>query len=556
MQQDLLGSPHRQHLNGANGNGAMNGAALRRVLPRGRRPHVCVVGAGVSGLRCADVLLQAGMRVTILEARNRYGGRLCQALHQGHLVDLGPNWIHGTEDNPILDLAKETGTITHAWDGRQCVYNQQGEQLSEQVAAEAEETIWSIIGDAMAYSREHSASIPASKSLLDYIKEKTQGMYLNEKSDEKRRELLHRVAEMWGAFVGSPVESQSLKFFWLEECIDGENLFVAGTYKKILDKIAKPAVEGAEIKYEQLVKRIISGTNEEDSTVKVELADGQTLEFDEVVITTPLGWLKRNKEAFEPPLPQRLTEAIDSIGYGCLDKFYVVFPTAFWNEAAALAPVSNGADIPTNARNSVPNTTATTQPLRQPSHVESQNYHYPGFTQWTAPTYAPTTNPEAWSQECVNMAALPAPTAHPTLLFYTFGATSQHLASLLADEANPHAPRPATSAKLLAFFEPYYSRLPGYEAGAPACAPLSVLPTAWAIDPLAGYGSYCNFQTGAERADQDVETLRQGVPHRRLWFAGEHTASFLALGTVTGAYWSGEGVGRSLVRAYGGEGEK
>lgn len=50
---------------------------IRRALPkRGRKPHVCIVGAGVSGLRCADILLQAGLRVTVLEARNRVGGRV------------------------------------------------------------------------------------------------------------------------------------------------------------------------------------------------------------------------------------------------------------------------------------------------------------------------------------------------------------------------------------------------------------------------------------------------------------------------------------------------
>ncbi|KAF9637782.1 hypothetical protein BFW01_g8678 [Lasiodiplodia theobromae] len=63
---------------------------IRRALPKGgRKPHVCIVGAGVSGLRCADILLQAGLRVTVLEARNRVGGRLCQAKTQGgQMVDL------------------------------------------------------------------------------------------------------------------------------------------------------------------------------------------------------------------------------------------------------------------------------------------------------------------------------------------------------------------------------------------------------------------------------------------------------------------------------------
>lgn len=40
------------------------------------KPHVGIVGAGLSGLRCADILLQNGAQVTILEARDRIGGRV------------------------------------------------------------------------------------------------------------------------------------------------------------------------------------------------------------------------------------------------------------------------------------------------------------------------------------------------------------------------------------------------------------------------------------------------------------------------------------------------
>lgn len=50
--------------------------------------HVGIVGAGFAGLRCADVLLQHGIKVSIVEARDRLGGRIGQSNHLGHLVDL------------------------------------------------------------------------------------------------------------------------------------------------------------------------------------------------------------------------------------------------------------------------------------------------------------------------------------------------------------------------------------------------------------------------------------------------------------------------------------
>ncbi len=47
------------------------------ITPQEATPHICIVGGGIAGLRCATVLHESGMRVTILEARNRIGGRVC-----------------------------------------------------------------------------------------------------------------------------------------------------------------------------------------------------------------------------------------------------------------------------------------------------------------------------------------------------------------------------------------------------------------------------------------------------------------------------------------------
>lgn len=50
--------------------------SLSNSATLGRRPRVAVIGAGFSGLSCADVLMQNGAHVTIFEARDRVGGRV------------------------------------------------------------------------------------------------------------------------------------------------------------------------------------------------------------------------------------------------------------------------------------------------------------------------------------------------------------------------------------------------------------------------------------------------------------------------------------------------
>lgn len=97
---------------------------------------------------------------------------------------------------------------------------------------------------------------------------------------------------------------------------------------------------------------------------------------------------------------------------------------------------------------------------------------------------------------------------------------------------------------LQSFFEPYYSRLPGYSE---ACAPVRFLATEWCNDEFAGNGSYSNFQVGMTDAAHDVEAIRHGMPEQHIYFAGEHTAPFDGLGTVAGAYTSGENIAKRII---------
>jgi phytoene dehydrogenase-like protein len=123
-------------------------------------PHIGIIGAGVAGLRCADVLLQHGFRVTILEGRNRVGGRVNQVLlpNTKFSIDTGANWIHGTDHNPILDLAKQTGTATHSWGEKINDFDEDGKHILEKTAVEYNEIFWGIIADAFAHSHKNGPS--------------------------------------------------------------------------------------------------------------------------------------------------------------------------------------------------------------------------------------------------------------------------------------------------------------------------------------------------------------------------------------------------------------
>jgi hypothetical protein len=499
--------------------------------------------------------------------------QLCQAHVGTHLVDLGPNWIHGTQNNPILDLVRSTNTPTHDWPEEQVAFGPDGVALDEDVAKENAEVVWSLIGDAFKHSNEASGEIDAKLSLMDYIEQHVDERVLGqmsgkvkgekfEKEAKRRKELVLKLAELWGGFIGATTARQSLKFLWLEECLEGENLFCAGTYAKVLEVVAAPALQKGQIKFEHVVNKISSTSEANSPSVTVSVLGKGKQTFDEVIVTCPLGWLKRNKHVFEPALPTRISQAIASLGYGNLDKVYITFPRAWWDDPVRQLPTANAGQFEDMER-SLRKVTATATPQHEAkklsSNGEAANEHYVGFTTFIAPEYARDTNPDAWYQDCINLAALPKGTEHPTLLFYISGPTADHIAALL--RSFPSAASPTRSVKpdsalrkaLWQFFSPYVSRLPNFSAQDTDCIPSDILATGWTNDEFAGYGSYSNFPVGATECDQDIEAMREGrgLTERGVWFAGEHTAPFVASGTVTGAYWAGEKVGERVLEAWG-----
>ncbi len=101
-----------------------------------------VVGAGVAGLTAARLLSREGMRVVVLEARDRVGGRVWTDRRGGRATDLGASWIHGTTASPVAAAAEAFGMRMYEFtvggyqpDGRPIAYyGPDGERLSDVAA--------------------------------------------------------------------------------------------------------------------------------------------------------------------------------------------------------------------------------------------------------------------------------------------------------------------------------------------------------------------------------------------------------------------------------------
>jgi monoamine oxidase len=96
--------------------------------------------------------------------------------------------------------------------------------------------------------------------------------------------------------------------------------------------MVKALAETLDVRLNQTVEAI----QWDEERAKVQ-AGGQTYEADYVIVTLPLGVLKRGSVTFDPPLPPEKQTAIETLGMGLLNKAYLRFPSVFWDDETWIA---------------------------------------------------------------------------------------------------------------------------------------------------------------------------------------------------------------------------
>jgi monoamine oxidase len=284
-----------------------------------------VIGAGISGLTAARAFSNRGLKVIVLEARDRIGGRIWTDFSTGWPLDMGASWIHGVTGNPITKLARDfrldvlpTNTNLHwRWSSNGTISRNDdaiGEQFDDLMSAVDQ-----------VRERRQSANRP-DVSLQEGIQEANAGRTLSEA-------LNYAINANVEHDYGADIAQLSLYNYDQGAAFSGADVLFPRGYGQIPANIGL----GQDVRLSHVVQRV-----ERNAAGVTVITNKGTFAAPRAVITLPLGVLKTTTVQFAPALPARKTLAIRRLGSGVLNKCYLRFPRQFWpTEPDLLGYISN-----------------------------------------------------------------------------------------------------------------------------------------------------------------------------------------------------------------------
>jgi polyamine oxidase len=286
--------------------------------------RVVVIGAGIAGLTVANALTRGGIECVVVEARDRIGGRLHTVSLAGSPVDLGGSWIHTPVGNPMRAFADQAGVRCRSANplpelaGFDC---DEGRRLS---AAEVGESLsMQLEGFPQAKGR-LLAGLGPDASAADGIEAFVAGAGLAPSPARRARQALRALVEGESADLA---ERQSLRWMWNEMEYEGHYFgdVPEGGYRRLVEAMAA----GVDLRLGVEVAEIACSAG----GVRVRSADGTSEDGSHVVVTVPLGVLKRGAPQFRPALPSDRLAAIERLGFGRYEKVALRFDEPFWRTA-------------------------------------------------------------------------------------------------------------------------------------------------------------------------------------------------------------------------------
>jgi monoamine oxidase len=267
-----------------------------------------IIGAGLAGLAAAERLVRAGRAVTILEARNRIGGRVWTVDGGPVPLELGPEWIEG--EGAVHDsLVRQGDRLVRAEGNRMRRTSGRWESLEDLPAV-----VRRLLGRA-------NRDVGPDRSLREGLDRCCAGPEL----DDARAQL---IAYVEGFHAADPAR---LSLDWLSEVeesepADASELRSRAGAGRVVDALAASLKGKGEFRLDTVVREI----HWEPGEVRILTADdAEPLRAASAIVTVPLPLLDALR--FVPDLPEK-RDAARLLVMGPVVKLLLRFREPFWRE--------------------------------------------------------------------------------------------------------------------------------------------------------------------------------------------------------------------------------